>query len=819
MLSYLLRQLINSFGIFFRTIRALFTRKLVGVWSYLRRITNFSRHATRVATASFQGAAAAVKKPSKREDYIETERLFISKSFLILLAGGLVLLALLIYFVAWPFVLSRFLTARFYQGDERLDSWSGRVVVCYDREKDMPMYRGTLEDGLLQGKGEEYDENGLLVYAGEFSDGVRSGEGRLYEAGVLTYEGAFSGGLANGEGTAYQDGVKCYQGGFADGLYQGEGVAYHPNGQRAYAGSFAQGLYEGEGTEYDREGRVCYRGSFAQGLRSGSGTVYLENGDQIQGEFTDGEAGGAIQWYKGGRLWYDGGSQNLIPDGFGTLYAENGRAVYAGEFDRGTVDGAWLLGLTAGELREAFGEAAVSEADGSGGFLVKNETLGLTALCSYQQEGAQSQVYRLWFAPEAGSAWAALLPWENGEAAAAWALQSPGEAPQERTEQGAALRPDGTRGGAWYQRQYQYGEYVCILLGERAGEAPVQIYWGREMAQTGVPGTDPASAQAQARLEELLAALDGVGGGSEGGGQGGTADPEDVERLLGLMLTPQDGELLMDALIDCCVYSGMSAALEDSQPMLQQLLAEALSKLERGEGSQEEVDAAQGELDSLDRRLAQYRTAWEQANLTVEELCGMGAGDSELRAALLTFDPVTLDVNGLYQAALAYAQRLEEGQDTDAGALKREIQSAVLELGLSYESIRSARESAEQAAGRAEQTAEEYARGTADRAGLYHARCAQNEAEAALYQAAGAFARQANALNTRSGGWLAQEYGWLAETFEVLFRSEELRQEEKAPPPEEENAPQEETEQPEGGTAPPEGEEIPPEAPSPEEAH
>ena len=31
------------------------------------------------------------------------------------------------------------------------------------------------------------------------------------------------------------------------------------------------------------------------------------------------------------------------------------------------------------------------------------------------------------------------------------------------------------------------------------------------------------------------------------------------------------------------------------------------------------------------------------------------------------------------QAALAYAQRLEEGQDTDAGALKREIQSAVLE--------------------------------------------------------------------------------------------------------------------------------------------
>ena len=93
MLSYLLRQLINSFGIFFRTIRAFFTRKLMGAWTYVRRITNFSRQATRVATSSFQGAAAAVKKPTKREDYIETQRLFISKSFLILLLVGLVLAA------------------------------------------------------------------------------------------------------------------------------------------------------------------------------------------------------------------------------------------------------------------------------------------------------------------------------------------------------------------------------------------------------------------------------------------------------------------------------------------------------------------------------------------------------------------------------------------------------------------------------------------------------------------------------------------------------------------------------------------------------
>ena len=292
MLSYLLRQLVNSFGIFFRTIRAFFTRKLVGAWSWLRRITNFSRHATKVATSSFQGAAAAVKKPSRREDYIETQRLFISKSFLILLAAGVVVLALLIYFVVWPFLLSRFFTARFYQGDDRLESWSGRVVVCYDEEKDQPMYQGVLEEGLLQGRGEEYDQEGLLVYQGEFSGGVRSGEGRLYENGILVYEGEFAGGAANGTGTAYRGGAKCYQGSFAYGLYEGEGVAYHPNGARAYTGTFVQGLYEGEGTQYGQDGQMCYKGSFSQGLYEGSGTVYLPGGDQIRAEFSAGRPAG-----------------------------------------------------------------------------------------------------------------------------------------------------------------------------------------------------------------------------------------------------------------------------------------------------------------------------------------------------------------------------------------------------------------------------------------------------------------------------------------------------------------------------------------------
>lgn len=792
MLSYLLRQLTNSFGIFFRTIRAFFTRKLVGLWAYLRRITNFSRQATKVATTSFQGAAAAVKKPSKREDYIETQRLFISKSFLIMLAIGLVLLGLLFYFVVWPFLLSHFFVAKFYQEDPKLADWSGRVIVYYDEEKQHPMYRGTLEEGLLQGKGEEYDLEGLLTYQGNFVDGVRSGEGSLYEAGVLVYEGQFSGGLANGMGIAYADGVKCYQGAFVDGQYEGEGTAYYPDGTRSYVGAFAQGLYEGEGTQYRQDGKMRYKGSFAQGLYDGSGTVYLEDGSTIQAEFTAGVSSGAIQWYQKGKLWYDGSADDLTPDGFGTLYGENGKAIYAGEFDQGTLDGAWLLTLTAKELREAFGEAALTETDRSGGFLIENKALGLTALCSYQQEGTEAQAYRLWFAPEADSLCQNLLPWESGSQADLWARQDRESEPEESVLQGALLQPDGTVGGDWYQRQYSYEDYVCILLCQQASDPPVQICWSRDMSQASGQPVDSSSSQAQAqeRLDELLSALDGASVPSGGSGSGSAAaSQKDVERLLGLMLTAQDGEDLMDALIDHYVYGQMAASLEASQPLLQQLLADAQTQLQRGEGSQEAVDEAQADVDELDRRLAQYRTAQKQAALTVTELTKLDAGDFDLQAVLVSFDPVELNVSALCSAAATYAQSVAAGRyEVDTSALERELKSDVLELGLSYESIRSARSAAQAAVAKVDTVTQQYAKGAADKAALYAAQCARDEAAAALYQALGTFAHQANALNTLSGGWVAQQYDWMADTFSALFQNEILRGEQAAQQAEEELA-------------------------------
>lgn len=131
MLNYLFSQLTRSLGVFFRTIRAFFSRKLVSITARLRRLTSFSRNAMKVATGSLQAAATAMKKPTKRDDYVETERLFISKAFLIKLLLVLAALGLIFYFLVWPFILSHFMTVKFMW---RTAAWpNGR-----DRSSSMP---------------------------------------------------------------------------------------------------------------------------------------------------------------------------------------------------------------------------------------------------------------------------------------------------------------------------------------------------------------------------------------------------------------------------------------------------------------------------------------------------------------------------------------------------------------------------------------------------------------------------------------------------------------------------------------------------------
>lgn len=778
MLSQLLRQLIASLGIFFRTLRAFFSRRLMGVTAYLRRITNFSRQATRVASASVQGVTAAVQKPTKREDYIETERLFISKSFLILAAVSLVLFGLFCYFMAWPFILSRFLTARFYYEDSRIPEWSGRVIVYYDREKRVPMYSGRLEEGVLQGVGKEYDEDGLVTYEGGFLDGVRAGDGAGYAAGVLVYEGQFQNGVYEGDGKLYENGELVYRGQFLEGLPNGMGTAY-ADGKKCYTGDFVDGVYEGQGAAYDETGWMCYRGSFSEGFYHGDGTLYLTNGDSIHSTFAAGAAGGVIQWYKGGRLWYDGGAADLTPDGYGTIYARSGKVIYAGEMDRGSLNGGWLLTLTAQELREAFGDASVTETGRTGaGFLIINNDLGLTVLCTFRQGEAESQAYRIWFDPEEGTNEEVLLPWPDRRAAERWAEHDRETLEERRLRTiGQTFLPTGGVGGDWHQSVFDYEDHARSLVSENVESVPFLIIWAKPGGLDLVPPDEAneTMAEAQERLDGLLEALESVGGSSTGpgiGDSGDSADPADVKRLLELMLTPKDAYSLMNALADYYVYSRSVEALEASRPMVEQELVERQRQLERNQTTQAAVDGAQEKLDALDHQLAQYRIVAEQAKLIGEKLTGFKLDGYNLAAVLQVFDVTQLDAAALYDAAVDHAGEMAAGRyQVDKTQLELDVKTQVLDLTLGYENVRAGQRSLERAAALLEEVSQAYAMGMTDKEALYDAQRAVNEAAAGLFQTMGAYTKLVNRLNDLSGGWLARQYDWFAEPFGVLYET------------------------------------------------
>lgn len=341
MLNHMFTQLIRSIGIFFRTFRAYFRRQVVGIWTAIRRMTNFSRLATKAATDSLQGVVSVSQKPTKREDYLETRRLFISKYLILKILLFLIALILIFYFVLWPFLLSHFLVARFYVEDKRIENWSGRVIVFSDKEKKLPLYSGRLEAGVLQGQGKLYDANGLLYYEGQVSDGIPSGSGTEYRHGILQYEGHFAEGLYEGSGRLYdKGGWVSYEGQFVRGKFDGMGKEFGTADVLSYEGQFAQGVRDGTGREYDENGKLCYDGQLSGGLYDGLGKAYGNGKLLYEGSFSEGLYDGeGSSYYPSGILSYKGQFSAGLPDGIGASYEEGGRLLYEGGFSKGKYQG------------------------------------------------------------------------------------------------------------------------------------------------------------------------------------------------------------------------------------------------------------------------------------------------------------------------------------------------------------------------------------------------------------------------------------------------------------------------------------------------
>lgn len=786
MLNHLFTQLIRSLGIFFRTIRAFFSRRLVGITARARRLTNFSRQAAKVASESLQGAASLAKKPSKREDYIETERLLISKSLLLTIAVGLVIAGLVICFVIWPFVLSHFFTARFYMEDGRLESWSGRVIVYADPKKTLPLYSGRLEEGVLEGRGVQYDSEGLVCYEGQFSSGVRNGHGAaysggilvykgqftndsyegdgvLYEAGEMIYQGQFLAGVRSGQGKRYEGGSLAYEGQFQEDVPSGQGISYYKNGKAAYRGGFAAGLYEGSGTAYDADGNKVYQGGFSQGVYSGEGSLYMTPGQRIDASFAQGEPEGAVKWYKDGILYYEGEWNEGQAQGAGVLYSRAGKVLYQGQLSGGTLDMKWLLGLGLDELREALGQGAVQEAENpEGGFTITGTELGLTALCSYQQEGEEGAVYALYlFQP--GGDWVQLLPGQGNAGLTGW--------PQETEQWSGQLSFAPVQGvpleaGVYEAQTFSLeGEQTDLLFDP---DGNVVLY---RHTKAGPPpqGIDLAGGETGGgRMDSLLAALDLIEGSAIAGGSPNPyysgADPAEA---LAACAGGQEGSTLMESMLLFWENAQRRAAAEENLSRAQVLLDGAQTALAKGTGDEATVEELKMSCASLQGEIQTCIGEMEKAALTADAAAGVDPSKYDLDQLPMVFDPGELELSQVVLVAAAYAQAIQA--ETDSQTLELELKTALVDLAAAYETIQTCLKQYETGEAAVRRAAGAYAVGTGSREVWFAALNARNDIQSTLISALSAFDRQAVHFNKRTGGWLSREADWYADEFSGLF--------------------------------------------------
>ena len=165
-----------------------------------------------------------------------------------------------------------------------------------------------IEGDCVNGKGTMIYSTGHK-YVGEFEEGKRQGQGRIYMPGGRTFEGQFRQNAPikgtythpngqvytgtwefyerNGQGTLkYPDG-RIYEGEFKSGLRNGKGVMTWPDG-RQYEGEFVRGKRTGKGIMTYPDGRV-YTGYFKTGERSGQEAMTNLNGEQMEKQFFNGE--------------------------------------------------------------------------------------------------------------------------------------------------------------------------------------------------------------------------------------------------------------------------------------------------------------------------------------------------------------------------------------------------------------------------------------------------------------------------------------------------------------------------------------------------
>ncbi len=262
-----------------------------------------------------------------------------------------------------------------YTGEWRGGRFHGKGICYSDGEK---VYEGDLRGGRRQGKGHEYAD-GRCVYIGSFEDNIRNGFGTSYdENGNVIYCGQWRGGVYDGCGLLYEHGVPKYAGQLSSGELHGRvneildgrvvRECMYSEGKLVYMreytddsltlkydGNIKNGLYEGMGCSFSPYGEKYFEGIFRRGEPFKNMKVRLRELEPLP--YCDDMTGSEYNKYIKGPSYvveqeyrtegdavsgvYSGLLADGKPEGNGTmLYADHG---YTGAFSGGVACGLGVI--------------------------------------------------------------------------------------------------------------------------------------------------------------------------------------------------------------------------------------------------------------------------------------------------------------------------------------------------------------------------------------------------------------------------------------------------------------------------------------------
>ena len=207
------------------------------------------------------------------------------------------------------------------------------------------------------GEGEFIDLNGHK-YTGSFSNGKKSGYGKMNYVGTRVYTGNWVNDTRQGKGNEVLENGDKYEGNFASGVYHGEGTYTSRNGE-IYTGIYKSGKFDGVVTHYIKSSNETFTEIYKDGVFVSSKKIEkvipantnpnakyekltYANGDVYEGYTVNGKRTGMGKYTGKNGGYYDGNWENDKLNGFAKYdngYSFENNIIYEGYWKDNLMDG------------------------------------------------------------------------------------------------------------------------------------------------------------------------------------------------------------------------------------------------------------------------------------------------------------------------------------------------------------------------------------------------------------------------------------------------------------------------------------------------